>query len=628
MTGSYAERGRARNRRALALVPFLLTAVTACGSDSPGSGYYLRGRVFDGATLGPVGKAELTLISGDGTAHATSADDGTFSIGPIEPSSSYRVAAKANGMEAFEFTGIGLPAIDPTASDRTRTVIGDVALYKASMKSPGFKIMVESSDGRLPAKVASVDFMPAQVGTDPSKTVTALTPPAGAVVGAFAEPRGATMPNDMHAESVALHAWASNGSASIPEGALTWGATYNVKVDAGPDFTPVTFQLTPVKSSDISVVVPTTAKFPNQLPQQTQQYFSGRIYNGATLEALKSYKISLEYFDRMIEGSVDADGRYVVGPLLANADYTIIVEANGFRSFLSHNAKLATSGTSQLSSLYYDAFLYPEGVEAPAVRAKFVLQGDTQLPSGTVRFSPKGGSSLFDEDSETPAGVGRQIWTNDADLQQRAITKDFMDGGLDVAAGQFVLGVEYAVSVYGVPNYAALSGGSFRAGIDTNPTFTLAPLTETPLDVISMSNEGTSLSSDGSIQIRFNHDIKLSPKMDQDVALRALNDGFSINSPDKNMDSTVNTLVDFGDVPQAPAGYRGVTWDISGNTLTLKWERERGLKTTDVMDPIIDVTYSDLSSITLYTGTLSTSPTVRLDTLLGVSSLTVQMVAQ
>ena len=628
MTASYAGRGRARNRRALTLVPILLTAVTACGSDSPASGYYLRGRVFDGATLGPVSKADLTLISGDGTAHATSADDGTYSIGPIEPSSSYRIAAKANGMEAFEFTGVALAAIDPMASDRTRTVIGDVALYKASMKSPGFKIKVESSDSRLAAKVASVDFMPAQVGTDPSKSVAPLTPPAGAVVGAFAEPRGATMPNDMHSESVALHAWASNGSAEIAEGALTWGATYNVKVDAGPDFTPVTFQLTPVKSGDISVVVPTTAKFPNQLPQQTQQYFSGRIYNGATLASLKDYKISLEYFDRMIEGTVDADGRYVVGPLLANADYTITLEADGFRSFLSHNAKLSAGGSSQLSSLYYDAYLYPEGVQAPAVRAKFLLQGETQLPSGTVRFAPKGGSSLFDEDSETPAGVGRQVWTNDADLQQRAITKDFTNGALDVDAGQFVLGVEYAVSVYGVSNYAVLSGGSFRAGVDTNPTFTLAPLTESPLDVVSMSNDTTSLSSDGSIQIRFNHDIKLSPQMDQDVALRTLNDGFSINSPDKNMDGMFNTLVNSADLTQPPPSYRGVTWEISGNSLTLKWERERGLKTTDVGDPIIDVTYGDLSAITLYTGTLPTSPTTRLDTLLGTSSLTVQMTAQ
>lgn len=629
MTGSFAERRRARNRRALVIVPLLLTALTACGDDAPASGYYLRGRVFDGATLGPVSKAELTLISGDGTARATSADDGTYSIGPIEPSSSYRVAAKASGMEAFEFTGVALPAIDPMAADRTRTVIGDVPLYKASMKSPGFKITVESSDSRLAAKVASVDFMPAQVGTDPSKAVTALTPPAGAVVGAFAEPRGATMPNDMHTESVALHAWAANGSADIPEGALTWGATYNVKVDAGPDFTPVTFQLTPVKSNDISVVIPTTAKFPNQLPQQTQQYFSGRIYNGATLEALQNYKISLEYFDRMLEGTVDAEGRYVVGPLLANADYTITVEAEGFRSFLSHNAKLATSATSQLSSLYYDAFLYPEGVEAPAVRARFLLQGDTQLPSGTVRFAPKGGSSLFDEDSETPAGVNRQVWTNDADLQQRAITKDFMDGNLEVDAGQFVLGVEYAVSVYGVSNYAVLSGGSFRAGIDTNPTFTLSPLTETPLDVVSMSNDSNDLSSDGSIQILFNHEIRLSPQMDQSVAQRTLNDGFSISAPDKDMDSTVNTLVDSADLaPQVPANYRGVSWQIAGNILTLKWDRERGLGTVDVEDPINSVTYGDLSAITLYTGTLPSSPTVSLDTLLGVSSLTVQMVAQ
>lgn len=629
MTHPYATRGKARSKRALALVAFLLASSAACGSDTPATGYFLRGRVFDGTTLEPVGKAELTLISGEGTAHVSSSEDGTYSLGPIEPSSSYRVAAKAEGMSDFEFTGVALPALDPALSDRTRTLIGDVVLYEESMNSPAFKLMVASSDVRVPATVASVDFIPATVGTDPSRIVAPLTPAAGAVVGAFVEPRGATMPNDTHAETVAFHTAVMNGSVNIPEGSLTWGSTYNVKVDAGPDFTPVTFMLTPVKANDITIVVPTTARFPNQLPQQTQQYFTGRIYNGVSLERLKNFKVTLAYFDRTMEATVDADGRYVVGPLLANADYTISVEADGFRDFLSHNAKLATSVTNQVSSLYYDAFLYPEGVKAPAMQAKFSLQGETKLPSGTVRFAPTGSSSLFNDDEETPAGVNRQVWLNDEDLQQRAVTKDFTDGKLDMVEGEFVLGVQYVVTVYGVANYAILTGGSFRAGIDANPTFTLSPISESPLEVVAMSTDSAALSPNGSIEIRFNHDIVAYPKLDQLVALRSMNDGFSLTSPDTDMDGTVNTLVNAADLAAPVAsGYRGVSWEISGDRLTLNWNRETGLKVSDTGDPINTVTYGNLSAITLYTGTLPTSPASTLDVLLGVPSLTAQMVAQ
>lgn len=629
MIHTYAKRGKARNKRALALVPFLLASAAACGSDGPASGYYLRGRVFNGASLEPVGKAELTLISGQDTRHTTSAEDGTYSIGPIEPSSSYRVGATADGMQTFEFTGVALPALDPVSSDRTRTLIGDVPLYQESMKSPAFKLMVSSSDARLPANIASVDFIPASVGTDPSRVAVAAPPAASAVVGAFAEPRGATMPNDMHAESVAFHTAVMAGSVDIPEGALTWGSTYNVRVDAGPDFTPVTFMFTPVKSNDVSIVVPTTAKFPTQLPQTTQQYFTGRVYNGVSLERMKGFTLSLEYFDRVLEATVDADGRYVVGPLLANADYTIVLEAAGFRSFLSHNAKVATSATTQVSSFYYDAFMYPEGVQAPAVHAKFALQDDTSLPSGTVRFAPKGASSLFNDDVETPAGVNRQVWTNDEDLQNRAIVRDFTDGKLDMTEGVFVLGVDYEVTVYGVANHAILFGGTFRAGIDANPSFTLRPITESPLAVVAMSTDSAALSPNGSVEIRFNHDIVAYPKLDQMVALRSINDGFAIASPDKDMDGVVNVLVDAGSLmaPIAPA-YRGVSWEIAGDRLTLKFDRERALTTSDTADPINSVTYGNLSAITLYTGTSPTSPAVTLDVLLGVSSISAQMVAQ
>jgi hypothetical protein len=618
--------GKVRSTRALALVPFLLASVTACGDDDgPANGYYLRGRVFNGATLAAVAKAELSLINGEGTAQATSAEDGTFSIGPIEPSSSWRVAAKANGMQDFEFTGVALAALDPMLGDQTRTLIADVPLYAASKQSPAFKLLVESSDARLPASIASINFAPATVGTDPSKAADPLPAQVGLVSGAFAEPRGATMPNDARGSATAFHTTLSNGEAEIPEGALTWGATYNVRVDAGPDFSTVSFLLTPVKENDISIVIPTTAKYPTQLPQTTQQYFTGRIYDGVSLERLSSYRLRIEYFDRAMDATVGADGRFVVGPLLANADYTISVEKDGFRSFLSHNAKVNAASISTVSSLYYDAFLYPTSVRTPAAQARFALQGDTAPPSGTVRFAPISSSSL----EQKPAAVGAQVWTNDEDLQQRAIVRDFTDGKLDMNEGEFVLGVDYQVTVYGVGTYAILNGGTFRAGVDGNPSFTLAPRTETALEVLAISTEGAALSPSGSIEIRFNHDIVAYPKMDANVALKSLNDGFSIDSPDENEDMNLNVLVDSADLtpPIAPT-YRGVTWEIAGDSLTLKWNREAGLADVDTADPIISVTYDNLDAIQLYSGTNTTSPMSTLADLLNTTSITAQMVAQ
>src|SRR5688572_18278693 len=192
MIHSYAVKS-ARRRGALLFVPLLLGYAVGCGSDDPKPGYYLRGRVFDGANQDAVAKAELTLISGQSTQRAFSAEDGSYTLGPIEPSAGYRLSAKSDGMDAFEFTGTALPALD--VSVRTRTLIGDVALFEEEMKTPAFKINIESGDARLPMTIASVDFVPAVVGTDPSTVSVADVAPAGTVIGAYAQPHTATLPN-------------------------------------------------------------------------------------------------------------------------------------------------------------------------------------------------------------------------------------------------------------------------------------------------------------------------------------------------------------------------------------------------------------------------------------------------
>jgi hypothetical protein len=630
-------------RHTLLVVPFLLGQVVACGNDDPEPGYYLRGRVFNGENQESIAKAELTLLSGQETHHATSAEDGTFKLGPIEPSASYRVSAEAKGMGAFEFTGLALPALDAQAE---RTVIGDVPLFEKSKPAPAFKIVVRSSDPRVPAAVSSVEFAATVVGTDPAFVEpTAADPDAGAlaaasdeesvmsgtVVGAYAVAAGASLPNHANAGAKSFQISTTAGEAEIPEAALTWGASYEVSVDAGPDFVPAVFMLTAVRGDEILVVLDTSSELPsNQLSQNAQQYFTGRIYDGVTQARLTDYQMRLEYFDRVIDGVVDASGRYIIGPLLPNADYTIAVEAEGYRSFLSHNEKFVANNNTPVTSLYYDAFLYPVGVQAPAVDVRFSLANNGELPTGTVRFSPRSSSNLFDDDAETPAGVNRQVWKNDEDLQQRAVVREFAEGQLSMPEGEFVLGVEYAVSVFGVENYAILSNGTFHAGIDTNPTFTLQPVQEQPLAVVSVWSDKPALSANGSVEIRFNHPIVAFPRVDQEQVLRQLNDAFSISAPDLDADATVNTLVDSASLtsPISPS-YRGVSLEISGDRLTLSWDRERGLETSDTGDPIVRVTYAGLAAVMLYTGTLPTSPAQSLAQLLGGNaSLEAQLVAQ
>ena len=606
-------------------------AAIGCGDDddAAAAGYYLSGRAFDATTSEPIKDAQLTLSSGKSTRHGKTQADGTYTLGPIAAGTSYRLRAELKGMGEFEFTGLSLPLID---TDSPRTLIGDIPLYSSSGQTPPFKIALSSGDPRVPADGmrATARFVPVIVGSDPSLAATLGVANVSAdVSGEYVQPMD-TLPNDLTAQADTYRAVFTGETLQVPPGALTWGATYNVKIDAGPAFASLQFLLTPVKDDDISVVLqPLSAPGSTQLPTQYQQYFTGRVYDGVTLQRLTDYTMRLEYFDRVLGATVSSEGRYVVGPLLPNADYSISIDAQNYRSFLSHNARVTTNAmTPPLTSLYYDAFLYPDKVQAPAVTARIGLRDSTDRPSGSVRFAPRGGSQLFDEDVDTPAGVNRQVWTNDEDLQQRVVVRDFADGSIQLAAGDLVLGVDYEVTVYGVKGYALLKHEPFRAGIDTNPYFLLDPLSEPPLSVVALSNEQAEPTADGHIEIRFNHSIALYPKVSQDVLLRQLNDAFSIDSPDADGDNMQNELNDPPGMMVVAPTYRGVSIEISNDRLILNWDRGAGLKTTDQGELIRSVTYGALSAIQLYTATLPSSPPSALSALIGSNDITVQLVAE
>jgi hypothetical protein len=616
--------------RTLAYCGAALLAV-GCGDDADAAGtgaYYLTGNAYDATTAKPAKDVQLTLFSGRSTKRGKTQADGSYTIGPISAGTSYRLRAEGTDMSSFEFTGLSLPLLD---SPGDRSLIGDIPLYPKDKETPAFKIRLSTADPRVPTDGvrATVRFVPIVVGSDPSLAATlGVSSSSADVTGEYVQPMDA-LPNEMASDAPTYRAVTDNDALEIPTGALSWGATYNVKIDPGPAFATVQFLLTPVKDDDILVVLqPLSPPGQTQLPSTYQQYFTGRVYDGVSLERLSDYTMRLEYFDRVLGATVSPDGRYVVGPLLPNADYSIVIESDDYRSFLSHNARITTNNTTPpLTSTYYDAFLYPKDVRAPAVSARIGLRDSTTRPSGSVRFAPRDGSALFDEDSDTPAGVNRQVWSNDDDLQQRVIVRDFSDGVVELAEGDLVLGVEYQVSVYGVKDYALLKHAPFRAGIDTNPYFLLDPLAEPPLSVVAVSSNDAEPSTDGHVEFRFNHDISLYPRVSRDTLLRQLNDDFSIDSPDEDGDSMRNTLNDTNGMTVIAPMYRGVSFEISGDRLILNWDRGAGLKDTDQGELINSVTYGGLSGIEIYTGTLPNSPPSSLSALIGSNQISVQLVA-
>jgi hypothetical protein len=614
-----------------------LLSCLACSSDSDNghANYYLSGRVLDGSTLEPISNAEVSLSVGPSAKKTRSAADGSFSVGPIAPDSDYRISAQLTGFEAFVFYGSHLPHLENFA-DRDRSLVGDVVLYHEGEKSPAFTITASSRDARLPLDVASAEarFVPTRLGVDPALR---LAPAPAADAGA--EPVSTAvvdtwLPNHALSEVQSYRARIVDGKATVAAGALRWGAGYNLEVYGGPAFEPESLSLAAGRAADMNVwLTPSDDALSTDLAPGTAEYFSGRIYDGVSLDRLTDYSIRLEYFDRVIPGTVDDNGRYFVGPLLANADYSVVVEAEGFRSFLSHNERIAAGSEESLQSLYYDAFLYPEGLSTPGATCRVRVSDSTELPSGFMRFSPMSSSALFDDVSELPVGVtatgtGRQLWENDEDLQQRAFVLPFQNGEVALPSGQLVYGVNYAVTIYGVPAHEAIVG-SFVAGVDGDRSWVLDPLANSPLAITALSTDDLAPRADGQLEIRFNQPIAFDPGANPATLQRALNDAFSISSPNTDADADQNVLVNSGDLtPPIAAGYRGVSLTIAGDRLVLQWNRTAGLATTDADDVIESISYAGLGSVMLVAADAPNPTPVALSTLIGSGSSSVQLVAQ
>jgi len=353
--------------------------------------------------------------------------------------------------------------------------------------------------------------------------------------------------------------------------------------------------------------------------------FTGRVYDGASGNRLSDYAIRAEYWDTSVDGQVDAVGRYTLGSIPEGQDFTVVIEAEGYRSFMAHTALLEDATPERTESLYFDAYLFPEGLPSPQVRFHINLPEQDILAAGVIRLEPSSSSSLYSESSE-PVGIsdgthGRQIWRNDDDLQFRSVTRAFTDGQVTFEEGELVYGVTYSVTVLDVDGYADLST-SYTSGNQGDQAWTLSPEGYTALDLIFASPTLDLWNSEGLAVLIFNQPISYYAEGRINEYLEAVDDATVIDSPDEDADGTQN-LLNFTDDDEL-LQERGTSISISGNQLQLSWSLA-GLEVADGDDPIYSVTYGGLYEVELMATDGPVMNRSSLGSLLGSSSLTVEL---
>jgi hypothetical protein len=359
--------------------------------------------------------------------------------------------------------------------------------------------------------------------------------------------------------------------------------------------------------------------------------FAGYVYDGVSGARLPGYGMQIVVTTAAPTAvTVDAEGRYESGAISAWDDYTVVITLDGYRPFRSHNARvglppelaqsddIADIPTHQ--TLFFDAYLFPTSLEAPAVDFTVTTPVEGEMVSGTMRLRPASPSSLSDEALETPGGVDGQVWSNDEDLQNDTVTRDLTNGLLSLEAGTLVYGVNYLVDIYDVDNYQPFEG-TYTAGIEKDKTFQLAPTLVSPLQVVVPPGDcnppGSVMATSGAVvTIVFNDDIQLTSP---NVADEALDDGLSISSPDSDSDMMQNTLKP--DASESTSEHGTQIMVSAGSTLELSWSPADGLLTSDPDDAIVSVTYSNLQNILVQRANLPASATP-LAALIGTGAIT------
>lgn len=305
-----------------------------------------------------------------------------------------------------------------------------------------------------------------------------------------------------------------------------------------------------------------------------QIFFSGYMYDGVIGGRIQNYQISLKYRDQSFSGSVDDTGRYVVGPLSAHHDYSIIIQADGYRPFESHNAGYESVTTG---SLHMDAYLFPVALQAPA-QTIYVNLSQSDVPaSGNIRFQPIAGSTLVDDGFEKPAGVGTQVWVNDADIQLQTVMQRFENGQVSLEKGTLVYGVRYLYRIFNVEGHRDFEG-LLTAGFDGNIAVTMQRRTNSALDVVYVGAD----SQTGAFTLVFNQPVQL---LSGAELVRVSN----ILTLDQDQDGQRNVLKNVSDTVTRTY--------VEDYTMTVGWVPEQSLAFQDNDDPIYAVEYIGFDSV-------------------------------
>jgi hypothetical protein len=261
-------------------------------------------------------------------------------------------------------------------------------------------------------------------------------------------------------------------------------------------------------------------------------FFVGYVFDGSSDRRLATAEIAsvtIRYRDQTIATVVEPDGRFVAtAPLPTWQDYTVTIDATGFRRFVSHNpgidvpAALAMTdglaGTSTEQTFHFEARLFPTALVAPAFSIT-VTQSDALSsmpapapPAGNAIFRPTGPSLLERQTSQ----AGTRLWFNDEDLSTRTVNKTFTGGKIDITAGELLYGVTYDLTIFNVPGYQPSSAGSNRivAGSVGGRTIKLEKALQDPLQILSidaaecMPPAGTLADFGARISVTFNQNVE------------------------------------------------------------------------------------------------------------------------
>lgn len=357
-------------------------------------------------------------------------------------------------------------------------------------------------------------------------------------------------------------------------------------------------------------------------------YFTGWVYDGVSNERLAGdeYELFATFGKDTIGSSASEDGRFWVGPIEPFHDYTIAIEAEGYRPFYASQSFLvgAARGADGQQSQLFEAFVFPDDLLSPPLTFTIQTPDGTQ-PSGQIRVTPANdvGESVLNLQGDIDGSVDGQVWENDADRKFETVVEDVEDGVVTFGEGALVYGVEYEATVYAVEGYS-LQGFTFRSGVTDDQTVVLSRLTEQALAITASSLDyGTGPEPNATIVLTFNQDIELTPTYTEGSVFEAIDDSFSISSPDADGDGEQNVLFfsdDEDDVQE-----RGAYFVIDGNTLTLSWDRNDGnFEEMDEDDPIAFANYG-ITSIELRPVGARSERFVSLAVLLGSGSIGVQV---